>query len=54
MKPKDHGRRFDPGYGHLVRIPTVGGHSESVNIEFENDFDLAEVNRLLSNAPGGC
>ena len=35
-----------------VRIPTVGGHSESVNIEFENDFDLAEVKSTLSNAPG--
>jgi len=35
-----------------VRIPTIGGHSESVNIEFENDFDLAEVKALLSNAPG--
>ncbi len=35
-----------------VRIPTVGGHSESVNIEFENDFDLAEVKSILSNAPG--
>ncbi len=35
-----------------VRIPTMGGHSESVNIEFENDFDLAEVRQLLSAAPG--
>src|SRR6186713_150955 len=35
-----------------VRIPTMGGHSESVNIEFENDFDLDEVKELLSNAPG--
>ena len=35
-----------------VRIPVMGGHSESVNIEFENDFDLAEVKELLSNAPG--
>ena len=35
-----------------VRIPTMGGHSESVNIEFENDFDLNEVRELLSNAPG--
>lgn len=35
-----------------VRIPVVGGHSESVNIEFENDFDLAEVKQLLSEAPG--
>ena len=35
-----------------VRIPTVGGHSESVNIEFENDFDLAEVKQILAAAPG--
>lgn len=35
-----------------VRIPTVGGHSESVNVEFEKDFDLAEVRNLLSNTSG--
>jgi aspartate-semialdehyde dehydrogenase len=35
-----------------VRIPVMGGHSESVNIEFENDFDLAELKALLSSAPG--
>jgi len=35
-----------------VRIPVVGGHSESLNIEFENDFDLDEVRKILSNAPG--
>ena len=35
-----------------VRIPTAGGHSESVNIEFENDFDLTEVRQLLNNAEG--
>ena len=35
-----------------VRIPTMGGHSESVNIEFQNDFDLTEVKTLLSNAAG--
>jgi len=35
-----------------VRIPVVGGHSESVNIEFENDFDLDEVREILRNAPG--
>ncbi len=35
-----------------VRIPVMGGHSESVNIEFENDFDLAEVRRLLENQEG--
>jgi aspartate-semialdehyde dehydrogenase len=35
-----------------VRIPVMGGHSESVNIEFENDFNLDEVRALLSKAPG--
>ncbi len=35
-----------------VRIPTIGGHSEAVNIEFENEFDLAEVRALLAQAEG--
>ncbi len=35
-----------------VRIPVMGGHSESVNIEFENDFDLAEVRALLEAQDG--
>ncbi len=35
-----------------VRVPTIGGHSESVNVEFHKDFDLEEVRNLLSNAPG--
>src|ERR1700749_394313 len=35
-----------------VRIPVIGGHSESVNIEFENEFDLAEVRSILEKAPG--
>ena len=35
-----------------VRIPTAGGHSESVNVEFENDFDLNEVRRLLNESSG--
>lgn len=35
-----------------VRIPVIGGHSESVNVEFTNDFDLEEVKNILSNAPG--
>jgi len=35
-----------------VRIPVMGGHSEAVNVEFEKDFDLAEVKQLLSRAPG--
>ena len=35
-----------------VRVPVVGGHSESVNIEFENDFDLAEVRKILHETSG--
>lgn len=35
-----------------VRVPVMGGHSEAVNIEFENDFDLAEVRKLLHAMPG--
>ncbi|PWH84001.1 aspartate-semialdehyde dehydrogenase [Algibacter marinivivus] len=35
-----------------VRIPTAGGHSESVNVEFENDFNLADVRKLLHETPG--
>jgi len=35
-----------------VRIPVMGGHSESVNIEFAEDFDLAEVRSILEKAPG--
>ena len=35
-----------------VRVPVQGGHSESVNIEFENDFDLDEVRKILSETPG--
>lgn len=35
-----------------VRVPTMGGHSEAVNIEFDRDFDLAEVRELLSQSPG--
>ncbi len=36
----------------VVRIPVVGGHSEAVNIEFENDFNLDDVKKLLSTFPG--
>ena len=36
----------------VVRVPVYGGHSESINIEFENDFDLDEVRNILSAAPG--
>lgn len=35
-----------------VRVPVIGGHSESVNVEFERDFDLNEVRSLLASAPG--
>jgi len=35
-----------------VRIPVVGGHSESVNIEFENEFEVADVKQLLSESDG--
>ena len=35
-----------------VRIPVIGGHSEAVNVEFENEFDLAEVRSLLGKAAG--
>lgn len=35
-----------------VRIPVMGGHSESVNVEFDKDFDLSEVRAILSDAPG--
>jgi aspartate-semialdehyde dehydrogenase len=35
-----------------VRIPVMGGHSESINVEFENDFDLAELKQLLAASKG--
>ena len=35
-----------------VRIPVMGGHSESLNIEFENEFELDEVRTLLKSSPG--
>lgn len=35
-----------------VRIPVMGGHSESVNVEFASDFDLQQVRDLLAQAPG--
>ena len=45
----------EPGIGltaTCVRIPVMGGHSESVNVEFENDFELNKVRELLQNSPG--
>ncbi len=35
-----------------VRVPIVGGHSEAVNVEFENDFDISEVRKILHDSPG--
>jgi len=35
-----------------VRVPVVGGHSESVNIEFEQDFNIAEIKEILNNTKG--
>ena len=35
-----------------VRIPTIGGHSEAVNVEFHTDFDLKDIRQILENAPG--
>jgi aspartate-semialdehyde dehydrogenase len=35
-----------------VRIPTMGGHSEAINVEFKEDFDLAEVRQILGNTEG--
>lgn len=35
-----------------VRVPVVGGHSESVNIEFEKEYDMSDVRRILSETPG--
>jgi aspartate-semialdehyde dehydrogenase len=35
-----------------VRVPVMGGHSEAVNVEFEQDFSLEEVRRILSETPG--
>ena len=35
-----------------IRIPVVGGHSEAVNIEFENEFDVNEVREILQNTSG--
>ena len=36
----------------VVRIPVVGGHSEAVNIEFENEYDLDEARNLIGGFPG--
>ncbi len=35
-----------------VRVPTIGGHAEAVNVEFHKEFELADVRELLEQAPG--
>ena len=35
-----------------IRVPVENCHGESINIEFENDFDLSDIKNILSNAPG--
>lgn len=35
-----------------VRVPVVGGHSESVNIEFNSEFNTSDVRKVLANTPG--
>jgi len=45
----------DPSIGiaaTAIRIPVVGGHSESVNLEFENEFKVEEIRRILNQTPG--
>lgn len=45
----------DPGVhvsATAVRVPVMGGHSESINVEFENEFDLNEIISLLKSTPG--
>lgn len=37
-----------------VRVPVQGGHSESVNIEFQNEFEIDEIKNILRNTPGIC
>ena len=36
----------------VARVPVTGGHSEAVNVEFEEDFELSDVTRLLKETPG--
>jgi len=35
-----------------VRVPVIGGHSESVNIEFYNEFEIGDIKQILDNLPG--
>ncbi|MCQ2285806.1 MAG: aspartate-semialdehyde dehydrogenase [Bacteroidales bacterium] len=36
----------------VVRVPVTGGHSEAINIEFENEYEMADIYRLLTEMPG--
>ncbi len=36
----------------VARVPVVGGHSEAVNVEFHEEFDIDEVRRLIADTPG--
>lgn len=46
------GRPNLPITATCVRVPVVNSHSESINIEFENDFDIYDIKMLLQNSPG--
>ena len=35
-----------------IRIPVVGGHSESINVQLKKDFDLEAIRKLLNDSPG--
>ena len=35
-----------------VRVPIIGGHSESINLELENPFEIDDIKKILNNAPG--
>jgi len=52
---KETGKILDPKIrvtATAVRVPVTGGHSESVNVQFAKEFDMADVRELLKNAPG--
>ena len=36
----------------MVRVPVYGGHSESVNVEFSQNYDLQEIRKMLEDTPG--
>ena len=35
-----------------VRVPIIGGHSESINLELENPFEIDDIKKILNNTPG--